>query len=175
MLTLYTSGGEILQAPADTAVAALMPQTVWIDLLRPTPAETAVVERTTGLHLPSLEDISEIESSSRLRAEHGVLYLSAPLIHRATEGMPLTTPVGFVLSADRLVTVRFETLTAFDALAKAPVADSAPEAFAALIEAIVDRLADVLEHIAAELDTLSHRLFRAGPIGAGKRRRPAHE
>ncbi len=174
MLTLYTSTGEVHQAPADPAAAALLANAVWVDLLQPSSSETAVVERATGLHLPTLEEISEIESSSRLRAEHGVLYLSAPLVHRATAGEPQTTPVGFVLAADRLVTVRFEQLTAFDTLAKASPG-TAPEAFAALIEAIVDRIADILEHIAAELDTLSHRLFRSGPIDGSKHRRPARE
>ena len=174
MLTLYTSTGEVHQAPADPVIVALMPDAVWVDLLQPSTGETAVVERATGLHLPTLEEISEIESSSRLRAEHGVLYLSAPLVHRATAGEPQTTPVGFVLAADRLVTVRFERLTAFDTLGKASPG-TAPEAFAALIEAIVDRIADILEHIAAELDTLSHRLFRSGPIDGSKHRRPARE
>ncbi|HEY3459194.1 MAG TPA: hypothetical protein VGL52_00090, partial [Casimicrobiaceae bacterium] len=45
-------------------------------------------------------------------------------------------------------------------------------------QAIVDRVADVLEHIAAELDNLSHRLFRAGridPTQRGNHRRPARE
>src|SRR5712691_8719990 len=106
MLTLYTSTGEVHQAPADPVIVALMPDAVWVDLLQPSTGETAVVERATGLHLPTLEEISEIESSSRLRAEHGVLYLSAPLVHRATAGEPQTTPVGFVLAADRRVILR---------------------------------------------------------------------
>src|SRR5260370_42063003 len=119
MLTLSTSTGEVHQASADPVIVALMPDAVWVDLLQPSPSETAVVERATGLHLPTLEEISEIESSSRLRAEHGVLYLSAPLVHRATAGEPQTTPVGFVLASDRLVTVRFEQLTAFDKIGRA--------------------------------------------------------
>jgi len=65
-------------------------------------------------------------------------------------------------------------LTAFDTPGKAPPG-TASEAFAGLIEAIVDRIADVLEHTAAELDTLSHRLFRSGPIDGSKHRRPARE
>lgn len=174
MLTLYARTGEVHRAPADLGTAALLPEIVWIDLLKPSPSENAFVERATGLHLPSLEEISEIESSSRLRTADGVLYLSAPLVHRATTGEPQTTPVGFVLAPDRLVTVRFEPLTAFDTPGKAPPG-TASEAFAGLIEAIVDRIADVLEHTAAELDTLSHRLFRSGPIDGSKHRRPARE
>jgi magnesium transporter len=43
------------------------------------------------------------------------------------------------------------------------------------MEAIVDRLADVLERIAGELDTLSHRLFRASPTEPSRRQRSAVE
>src|ERR1700730_16180578 len=38
---------------------------------------------TTGLAVPSLDELSEIESSSRLRARDGALYLSLPLIGEA--------------------------------------------------------------------------------------------
>ncbi|HVC55341.1 MAG TPA: magnesium transporter CorA family protein [Stellaceae bacterium] len=172
MLTLYTSSGEVREPPADLGAAALASDVVWVDLLRPSPTEAAFVERASALRLPDLADLSEIEASSRLRVEDTVLYLSAPLVYRATDADPQTTPVGFILTPQRLITVRFEPLIAFTAAVAAPRA-SAGEAFAGLVEAIIDRLADVLEHIAAELDVLSHRLFRSGPIAPGKNRRPA--
>jgi magnesium transporter len=174
MLTLYARAGEVRPAATDLAAAALAPEVVWVDLVRPDAGETAFVERAIGRHLPTLAEISEIESSSRLRAADGALYLSAPLVYRATAGDPQTTPVGFVLTPERLVTVRFEPLTAFETAGKAPRGSSA-EAFAGLVEAIVDRIADVMEQIAAELDALSHRLFRSGPIEGRGMRRPAHE
>jgi magnesium transporter len=173
MLTLHTRSGDVHPSPVDLGTAALPTEVVWIDLLKPGADERAFVERSTGLILPSVEDLSEIESSSRLRAQHGVLYLSAPLVHRATADNPRSTPVGFVLGPELLVTVRFEPLTAFATFGEeAP--STAAEAFAGLVEAIVDRIADILEHIAAELDVLSHRLFRSGP-GERVRRRPARE
>jgi magnesium transporter len=174
MLALHTRRGDIREAPASFDGAVLAPDIMWIDALTPSPDEIAYVERSTGLHLPTFAELSEIESSSRLRAADGVLYLSAPAVHRAIAGEPRTTPVGFVLNPELLVTVRFEPLVSFSNFGKAP-AGTASEAFAGLIEAIIDRIADVLEHIAAELDTLSHRLFRSGPYDAGKRRRPARE
>ena len=172
MLTLRSRTGEVDQPQVDLGDAAAMRDAVWIDLLNPSPSETAFVERMTGLRLPSFADLSEIETSSRLRAQNGVLYLSAPLVHRANADDPRTTPVGFVLGPELLVTVRFEELTAFNTFGQT-VPGNASEAFAGLIEAIVDRLADVLERIAAELDTLSHRLFRAEQIEGSKHRRPA--
>jgi magnesium transporter len=174
MLTLHKRTGEVDQPQADVASAAVMPDAVWIDLLNPSASETAFVERATGLRLPSFADLSEIETSSRLRAQNGILYLSSPLVHRTNADDPGTTPVGFVLGPELLVTVRFEELIPFTTFGQA-APGTACEAFVGLVEAIVDRLADILERIAAELDTLSRRLFRSGPLEGGRHQPPAHE
>src|SRR5437899_2661125 len=157
MLALYDRRALPVEPPSDLAAAPLPSAIVWIDLLKPDAGEIAFVEKTTGLAVPGLAELSEIESSSRLRAENGALYLSAPLVYRADSDDPLGTPVGFVLTRDRLITVRFEALTAFDSFSRHIVsAAGAPlggaGAFAGLLEAIVDRVADVLERIASELD-----------------------
>ena len=85
MLTLYHSCTIPGERPADLAKAILAANVTWIDLLKPEPDEAAFVERTTGLEVPSIEDLSEIESSSRLRHQNGAIYLSAPLIYRGTD------------------------------------------------------------------------------------------
>jgi magnesium transporter len=69
--------------------------------------------------------------------------------------------------------VRFESLIAFGTFSLQE--GGAPEAFAGLMGAIVDRLADVLEQIAAELDAVSHHLFHSAPIEGGELRRPAKQ
>jgi magnesium transporter len=180
MLTLYHSCTAHGDRPGNLAKASLPANVAWIDLLKPEPDEVAFVERTTGLDVPGIADLSEIESSSRLRNRNGAIYLSAPLIYRADSDQPLTTPVGFVLTRERLITVRFETLASFEAFADRDLAgESDPltsaAVFAGLIDAITDRLADVLESIAAELDVLSHRLFHAPATETGARRPPARE
>ena len=172
MLVLHARGGEIREPPKELGTAALPPDVVWIDLLQPSAEEIAFVERATGLKLPSFEDLSEIESSSRLRSVEGTLYLSAPLVYRTAADDPQATPVGFILTPERFITVRFETPTAF-ATAAQRAYSTAHEAFACLMETIVDRIADILERIAGELDNVSHRLFRSGPVETGSNRRPA--
>src|SRR5262249_44414371 len=87
-------------------------------------------------------------------------------------------PVGFVLDRHRLITIRFAALpsfTTFQQTCTHPDTEHATSAavFAGLCEAIVDRLADVLEFIAADLDALWQRLFRPGPHE--RRHRPARE
>ena len=63
--------------------------------------------------MPSIEDLSEIESFSRLRTQNGAIYLSPPLVYRADSDQPLTTPIGLILTRERLITVRFEELKPF--------------------------------------------------------------
>src|ERR1700757_2524533 len=180
MLTLYQSREPRGERPADLAEASLSKNVAWIDLLRPEPDEVLFVKRTTGLDVPSIEDLSEIESSSRLRHQNGAIYLSAPLVYRADSDQPLTTPVGFLLTRERLITVRFEELNPFNTFAQRDLAAetdplSSAAVFAGLMDAITDRLADILENIAAELDTLSHRLFRTPATEPAARRPPARE
>ena len=180
MLALYSNRAVRSELPSRNAEARLPADIVWIDLLNPAANETAFVERTTGLAVPSVEELSEIESSSRLRATNGALYLSAPLVRRGVDDEPVATVVGFVLTPERLITVRFAELPTFAEVQRSPLpADSAPLTsaglFCDLLEAVVDRLADILERIASELDGLSHRLFRAGPTVPLRERRSAAE
>src|SRR5437667_3246357 len=126
MLTLYDNRGVRSKPAADAGRAVLPPDVVWIDLLNPEASETAFVEKTTGLAVPSLDELSEIESSSRLRARDGALYLSAPLIYRPEPDQPLSTPVGFVLTRDRLITVRFAEPSSFASLADRTVPPDSP-------------------------------------------------
>jgi magnesium transporter len=180
MLSLYNSRGACSEPAPEPGKAVLAPDVVWLDLLKPEANEIAFVEKTTGLTVPKLDELSEIESSSRLRARDGALYLSAPLIYRPEPDQPLSTPVGFVLTRDRLITVRFAELPSFSSFADRTIPPdrqpaTSPILFTELIEAIVDHLADALERSASELDTLSHRLFREGPKGPLSRRRPIGE
>jgi magnesium transporter len=149
--------------PGDDAPGART-RAIWVDLCGPSPAERAEVELLIGIGVPTRERLSEIESSSRLRARDGVLSMSIPMTTRGSDGEPVVAPVGFVLSRDRLVTVRFATLHAFDTVAERfKEADAMPtssrEVFVELCEEIVDGLADNLEQAAAELRTISGATF----------------
>jgi magnesium transporter len=156
MLTLHP-------APRGPRPDRLPGETVWIDLLDPTPEERAYVERGAGVRLPTRAELSEIESSSRIHAEHGVLYMSTPTVLRSAAGEPGASPLGFVLSPQRLVTIRFAELPAVATYAAQCENEEPPRssiaAFIGLTEAIVDRMADVLEQIGAQLDELSAAVF----------------
>lgn len=147
---------------AGGALVALDGAATWIDLLDPTEAEVASVQDATHIRVPRREDISEIESTSRLYIEHGALYLSTPLITRSEEAGGGLTPTGFVLSPSTLVTIRYERVGAFDTvrrLLESREALCSSDVFTHILEAVVDRAADLLERIGAELDELSRETF----------------
>jgi magnesium transporter len=165
MLTVHTCTAEKSAATADLSASALPTGVVWVDVLDGSAAEVAFVERATGLHVPTLMELNEIESSSRLRLQDGALYLSTPIVFHADPDQPFTTSVGFVLRKGLLITIRFVQLRAFTAFAESTgkpgaVRSSAAGAFVGLLETIVDRMADGLESVGAELDTVSKRIFR---------------
>jgi magnesium transporter len=158
MLKLYPprEGGE---ADHDSLASAF-----WIDLLEGTPDEIRSVEAILGSAVPSRWALSEIEPSNRLRMRNDVLFMSMPSVTHHAVGDPVVAPLGFVLSADRLITVRFTPLPSFDAVAgKFEPGRTAPksglEVFIELTDEIVDRIADGLEHIAEELNGLSVSVF----------------
>ncbi len=140
------------------------PHPVWIDLCNPTPSEIDQAEALAGAPLPSRNALSEIEMSSRLRRKDGVLTMSTPTAMHRSPGDPTVAPVGFVLSRERLVTIRYADLPAFDAVAGRIVGGerepgSGLEVLTELCEEIVDHIADGLEHLAEELSGLSIAAF----------------
>ena len=109
-----------------------------------------MIEQLTGQHVPQLTELSEIESSSRLQRRGDTLYLSMPALERTEGAVAHVTPVGFVLSRERLITVRFASLPSFDSFADSCRTRAKPETtsveyFLGLMEGVVDRIADVLE------------------------------
>jgi len=137
---------------------------VWIDLASADAGEAARAAAITGLRVPDRAALSEIESSSRLAHDSDAIYLSMPVAARDTAGLLISSPLGIVLTPRHLLTIRYQPVKAIDGFA-ARLAQTPPtrsiDVFAGLLEAIVDRLADVLEHLGADLDELSRTIFRA--------------
>ena len=149
----------------DGAAGKLPRHATWIDLLRPTREEEMRVERELHLAVPTREDMVEIEPSSRLYEEKGALHLTASILSGVHEGDPATVPVTFVLTKDRLVTVRYDDPKSFSAfiahLERQPeLCSSAATTLVFLLDAIVERAADILEDVAVQTDALKTSIFR---------------
>jgi magnesium transporter len=174
MIKAFACENGQIQPLSETGSIDPLQQAIWIDLQTATLDEIERVQRATGLTIPSEADVSEIETSSRLANRNGALYLSMPLVRFAEDG-PRGISAGFVLSPERLITVRFASNRIFDAYAEHMPRGSIPHEtgahiFIGLMEAIVDRQADVLEQVRADLDTISHGIFAMGVNQEGGRK-----
>lgn len=150
----------------------------WIDLNQPTPEEIARVAKEFGVTVPSRDKLEEIESSSRLRVEGTRLYLSVPLSARHDLQDELPPPVGFILSPEILVTVRYIEMPAFNNVQRSIMNDSnrcqgAMATYATLLEEMIDFGADLLEKLASDLSGTSRKVFRKRE--PGQRRATRHD
>jgi magnesium transporter len=140
----------------------------WIDLEEPTHEEEKLVERCITVDVPTEAEMAEIEPSSRLYERNGTLYMTASVLFGVVDGNPSTTPIGFVLSKSRLVTIRYATpkpVRAFiDHIRREPdLARDAMTVLVRLLDAIIDRLADELEEVGAEIERISSQIFHKKP------------
>lgn len=172
VLKLISHGGIATQVDAQTASAP--DNVIWVDLLNPTNDEVAWTHEHFDVRVPSRDDLSEIELSSRLAKEGSSIYLSSPVIGKATIEHAELTPAGFIVAPQVLVTIRFDTLPTFDLVAERLKHDETLKTgmavFIALMEAVVDRGADVLEHLATEVDELSKAVFHGNLRGSASSR-----
>jgi magnesium transporter len=173
MLNLFSVAGRTLGSP--TAGSRELPsEAIWIDLVSPTRDEERVVEECLGLAVPTREDMIEIEPSSRLYEENGALHVTANILAGVHADEPATVPVTFMLTRDKLITVRYGEPKAFQAfishLERQPeLCRSAATTLVYLLDAVVERAADVLEGVAAQTDALKAGVFH-GSRGADRKR-----
>jgi magnesium transporter len=163
MLRVYRDTGSFLANES----ADLPGEIIWMDLVNPTDEEKRFVEARARVRIPSKEALSEIESSSRLMVESKAIYMSTPMVARGDTADAFLSPLGLILTKDVLVTVRFEETPAFNSVVELIRRDETVRTgigvFTALLEALVDRGADILERLGGELDKVSRMVFRGDP------------
>ena len=163
MLRMF--GPQCSQQPVDAAKVHEIPAgTIWVDLLNPTREEEKLAEKALGQNVPTREEMAEIEPSSRLYERHGALFMTATVLHGISGQEPDTDPVGFILTGNVLVTVRYVDPKPFmrfsEHLSAEP--DMAPDAVSVLVrllDTIIDRLADELESTGNQMEAVSAQIF----------------
>jgi magnesium transporter len=164
MLSVYVPHGASLERRSVNPGEPPPDAAVWIDLVTPTVPEDKLVEQLLGVAVPTREEMQEIEVSSRLYVENGARYMTATLMCQSDTASPKTTPVTFILAGHRLVTVRYDEPRPF-AIVEHKLARSSPSHVSGesvlvdLLDAVIDRSADILERIGAEVDTISRTIF----------------
>src|SRR6201989_3350994 len=164
MLSVFVPSSSSLKKAPIEDFAALPDNAVWVDLVNPTPAEDKAVKKLAGIAVPTREDMQEIEISSRLYIENGARYMTATLMCQSDTETPKTTAVTFILAGHRLVTVRYDEPKAFARVENKLGRMCAPgvtgeQVLMELLDAVIDRCADILERIGADVDTVSHDIF----------------
>ena len=164
MLSVYVPQGTSLQRITSGNGEVPPDAAVWLDLVSPTVQEDKVVESLLGIAVPTREEMQEIEVSSRLYVENGARYMTATLMCHSDTMTPKTTPVTFILAGHRLLTVRYDEPRPF-AIVEHKLARNCPPRISGetvmidLVDAVIDRCADILERVGAEVDQISHSIF----------------
>ena len=164
MLAAYVPNGHSLERRDIASGEEVPDNAVWLDLVNPAPGEDKLVERLLGIAVPTREEMQEIEVSSRLYVEHHARFMTATLMCNSDTATPKTTAVTFILSGHRLVTVRYDDPRPFmivgNKLARnCPANVTGETVLLDLLDAVIDRAADILERIGLEVDRVSHDIF----------------
>ncbi|MFV0295275.1 MAG: magnesium transporter CorA family protein [Hyphomicrobiaceae bacterium] len=164
MLTVYEPAGDALKARAD---GELVDKAIWIDLIEPTEEEERAVEAYLNLDLPTRAETREIEDSSRLYAENGAHFMTAMVLYNQDTGQPLGATLTFILTEKTLVTIRYHKPRAIGLFAtraeKGEVACNSTQAvLVGIVEALINRSADVIERAQDRVEQLSQHIFDTG-------------
>jgi len=175
MLWVYVPRGTSLDRMAVTSDVDVPDSAVWFDLVNPTHEEDKIVERKVGMAVPTREEMQEIEVTSRLYVENGARYMTATLMCQSDTEAPKTTPVTFILSGHRLITVRYDEPRPFMIVGNKLARVCSPtvtgeSVMMDLLDAVIDRAADILERIGSEVDQISHDIFEPEAGGADRSR-----
>lgn len=164
MITFHCLENGVLVRRAAKNCEAMPGNVLWVDLLSPDQQEERFVETALGVDIPTREELAEIEDSSRFYDEDGAIFMTTTVVMGIADRRPENAEVTFVLTKNCLVTVRYSELSAFRQFetkcSRQPSTySSSHQIFLALADAVVDRIADVLEGVQVELQTLSRCIF----------------
>ena len=166
MMNLYAieNGGLQKLEPGSAPTDDRLSDADWVDLFTPTAEEEAAVEEEFGVDIPTREEMREIEESSRIYDDKGALFMTGVVIAGIAQSRPVRSEVMFVVLPTHFVTVRYADPLPFQTFqqkcARKPNEHQSSDLlFVSLVEQIVQRAADVLEKVTADLDAVADELF----------------
>ncbi|MGI9089282.1 MAG: magnesium transporter CorA family protein [Chthoniobacterales bacterium] len=166
MITFYPPGSPSVKLTAPEFCGELTRSAIWIDLFQPTPEEEQVLEAALGVDIPTREEMQAIELSSRLYEENGILFMTGTVLTKADTANPESSAVTFILAGEKLITLRYTDPASFNAFRVRREANTlryqtSQQFFAGLLDAIIERVADILEGAGTKMDHISLRVFDA--------------
>jgi magnesium transporter len=165
--TYQLQNGGLKGAPVSPG--GMIPEgSLWIDLFNPTIEERKSVDQFLNMELPTRADMEEIEISSRIYQEDGGMFMTALVLVGTDSDRPGADAITFVLAREKLITLRYIDPQPFRSFAarcdRATVSANKSElVMTGILDAIVDRMADVLERIGAEVEAIGREIFEFDP------------
>jgi magnesium transporter len=164
MLAVYVPNGSSLERRVVVSGEEVPDNAIWFDLVNPAPGEDKLIEARLGIAVPTREEMLEIEVSSRLYTEHHARFMTATLMCNSDTVVPKTTAVTFILAKHCLVTVRYDEPRPFLLVGNkltrtCPQSATGETVLMELLDAVIDREADLLERIGLDVDQVSHDIF----------------
>lgn len=163
MISAWYLNGKFKNEQISNNNQHLINESLWLDLINPTSEEEALIEQFLNLNIPTREEMQEIELSSRLYKEEDVLFMTATMVAQSQSISPNQDAVTFVLTPKQLITIRYIEPQAFKLFAsivpKLRITNSA-SFLTELLDATIDRFADVLEMISRQLELFSRDVFQ---------------
>jgi magnesium transporter len=164
MLRLLIPTGSGYTWVEHTPPAPFPDEFLWADLFEPTVDEERAVEALLTVDVPTRDEMKEIETSNRLYEEGSAVYMTATVGSKLDSARPESSAITFILANGRMITNRYVDPTPvrrfMQYVERSPAAcTSAPTLFAGLLEAFVERMADLLERVQTELDHVSLSIF----------------
>lgn len=162
MIIAYLPGLTLVPHEINQDNLSLLEQALWIDLIQPVAEEEKTVEEFVHFNIPTREEMQEIELSSRLYKENDVLFMTATMVAQSSSPTPLHDAVTFILMTNKLITIRYIQPQAFKLFTSrlAKLTSFAPiNLLIELLDATVDRVADILEMINHHLEDYSKSIF----------------
>ncbi len=164
MITYHYLENGLLKTQVAQDLETIPANTIWIDLLRPTPEEEHFIESSLDIEIPSPEEMAEIEDSSRFFESKDSLCMIVSVVSGSQNMSPSLTELSFILNKKQLVCAHYGELTSFRSFetqyARQPqVFKTTDVLMMVLVDAVVDRIADILEKLQDNLNSLSRDIF----------------
>ncbi|CAN5420903.1 magnesium/cobalt transporter CorA [soil metagenome] len=164
MVNCYVAKGSLLAQVPSTLGPASLGDAVWIDLISPSKEEEEAVEALLGVGVPTPEEMREVQGSSQIYREGAASIMTIRVLSVSASPTPVLVAATFILTQERLVTLRYSDPTPFKTFVKRAMETpgqftSSYRVMCGLLEVIVDRAAELLEGVGDELDQISAELF----------------
>ncbi|MFA6036972.1 MAG: magnesium transporter CorA family protein [Legionellales bacterium] len=165
MITAYLSKNKFQPEVVTVDSQDILNDALWIDLFNPTKEEEHLIEKKLRLSVPTRDEMQEIELSSRLYKENDALYMTVVMVATSDSNAPKSDAVTLILVNNILITIRYiepHSFVSFIArLSKLlPEQYNATSVLIGLLDASIDRLADILENVSKLLDDYSQAIFQ---------------